>query len=100
MTTSKLKLALILSLVLVIGGLGAGMVYVQALGEQPALAVLPAHSADVRPAGWSPDGTGMASGSDDDTIRLWDAARGKESRALTGHQGPVSSVSWAPDGKT
>ena len=33
-------------------------------------------------------------------IKLWDAANGKEVRACQGHPGPVSSVVFAPDGRS
>ncbi len=33
------------------------------------------------------------------TIRIWDPVTGLELRVLTGHEGPVRSVTWRPDGK-
>jgi WD40 repeat protein len=48
---------------------------------------------------WSPDGTRIVSGSDDDTLRIWDASTGKSLRTLTGHGSAVGSVAWSPDGR-
>ncbi|KAK3612783.1 hypothetical protein LTR56_028241, partial [Elasticomyces elasticus] len=42
----------------------------------------------------------VASGSDDKTVRLWDAATGEERQKLKGHDGGVSAVAFSPDGKT
>ena len=41
----------------------------------------------------------LASGSRDETVRLWDAVTGEQKRAFIGHTGVVNSVSFSPDGK-
>ncbi|HUU19879.1 MAG TPA: protein kinase [Sedimentisphaerales bacterium] len=53
--------------------------------------------------GWnlaiSPDGKHVASGGDDNTIKVWDAATGAEVMTLPGHKDGISSVAFSPDGK-
>ena len=49
---------------------------------------------------FSPDGKTLASGSEDETIKLWDVATGKEQATLKGHTHAVCSVAFSPDGKT
>ena len=46
----------------------------------------------------SPDGTCIASASGDDTLKLWDAATGRELRTLKGHVEGVSSVAFNKGG--
>ncbi len=41
----------------------------------------------------------MVTGSSDKTVRLWDAATGKELRALGAHEQPIRSVAFSPDGR-
>jgi WD40 repeat protein len=49
---------------------------------------------------FSPDGRRLLSGSDDQTLRLWDAESGQEIRSFAGHQGDlVTSVAFSPDGQ-
>ena len=58
------------------------------------------HTNAVESAMHSPDGKTIVSASDDQTIRLWDAATGEQLRILKGHEGSVYSAMYSPDGKT
>ena len=48
---------------------------------------------------FSPDGQRIVSGSLDKTVRVWDAATGKEMLTLKGHRDGVESVAFSPDGQ-
>jgi small GTP-binding protein len=63
------------------------------------LRMLKGHHDAVRSVSFSPDGSYLASASDDETIRLWEVSSGKELRQFRGHQGAVRSASFSPDGK-
>ncbi|HTZ20028.1 MAG TPA: twin-arginine translocation signal domain-containing protein, partial [Opitutaceae bacterium] len=58
-----------------------------------------AHSASIYSVAFSPDGKRLASGSGDQTIKLWDVVSGELQRTLNGHKDPVASVAFSPDGQ-
>jgi WD40 repeat protein len=57
------------------------------------------HADSINEIVWSPDGATLASGSDDQTVRLWDIERGQLLNTLSAHQNDVMSVAWSPDGR-
>jgi parallel beta-helix repeat protein len=63
------------------------------------ITTLSGHTGGVWSVAFSPDGRLLASGSDDNTIRLWDVATGSLVRTLTGHTDWVRSVAFSPDGR-
>ncbi|KIX02554.1 uncharacterized protein Z518_08495 [Rhinocladiella mackenziei CBS 650.93] len=54
----------------------------------------------VRSVAFSPDGTTLASGSDDKSVRVWDSATGIQLEQFNSHTDVVRSVSFSPDGTT
>src|SRR5207248_11542 len=58
------------------------------------------HGGPVLALAFSPDGKTLASVSGDGTLRLWEAATGKELRRFLGHKGEVRCVAVAPDGNS
>ncbi|NER83477.1 MAG: hypothetical protein F6K42_28780, partial [Leptolyngbya sp. SIO1D8] len=78
---------------------------VQAMRQQQLLNVLEEFRPDVlsnsvRSVAWSPDGQFLASGSDDQTVKLWETNTGQCLHTLQGHSNAVVSVAWSPDSKT
>jgi eukaryotic-like serine/threonine-protein kinase len=57
------------------------------------------HGKAVHSIVFSPDGKQIASASQDQTIKVWDAANGQEVFTLKGHTNGVTSVAFSPDGK-
>jgi WD40 repeat protein len=58
------------------------------------------HLDQMKDAAFSPDSRLLATASVDSTIRLWEAATGRELTVLRGHLSQVDSVAFAEDGVT
>ena len=63
-------------------------------------ATLEGHTDNVWSVAFSPDGQMLASGSWDQTVRVWDVETEQLLHALTGHTHHVTSVAFSPDGQT
>jgi photosystem II stability/assembly factor-like uncharacterized protein len=61
--------------------------------------VLIGHTDWVNSVAFSPVSDWVASGSDDTTVRLWNASEGTEVLILEGHTGPVTEVAFSADGE-
>ncbi|WP_399457163.1 WD40 repeat domain-containing protein, partial [Streptomyces sp. WAC05858] len=59
---------------------------------------LKGHNDNVLAVAFSPDGKTLATGSNDDTARLWSTGTGSARTTLKGHNGNVWSVAFSPDG--
>lgn len=71
--------------------------------QRHAVGTLRHHTQEVCGLAWSPDGTTLASGANDNTLCLWDASvgEGRLSTAaprftLTDHQAAVKALAWCP----
>ena len=59
---------------------------------------LEGHSDSVTSVVFSPDGSKVASGSGDGTVRVWNVATGQAEQSLEGHSDWVTSFVFSPDG--
>jgi len=64
------------------------------------LALLTGHTDVVHSVAYSPDGTMLASGSQDGTVKLWEVASRETITTLEGHTRGVNYVLFSPDGTT
>jgi DNA-binding CsgD family transcriptional regulator len=62
--------------------------------------ILQGHTDMVRAVAFSPDGRTLASGSDDQSIKLWDVRSGQSLATLRGHTKYVLSVAFSSDSKS
>ena len=76
-----------------------GRIAIWTSGKTEPDAVLEGHTAPIVALAVSPDGATLASGSWDQTVRLWPLAGGAP-RVLEGHAQNVNGLAFAPDGRT
>ena len=83
---------------LAVGSFGAIRIWDLTTDVKPR--TIAAHSSWVKALAISPNGTTIASGSNDKTIRLWDLKDGNRIRTIEGHTEGVNVVVFSPDGQT
>lgn len=63
------------------------------------LAILEGHEGRVFSIAFSPDSQQLATGSEDQTVRIWDTATGTCLNTLKGHTKPVETILFSPNGE-
>jgi WD40 repeat protein len=70
----------------------------QAAGQPPDRVFNNGHTSSLTAVAFSPDRHLVATGADDRTIRIWDAATATEQRVLNGPSERINAIAFSPDG--
>jgi eukaryotic-like serine/threonine-protein kinase len=65
----------------------------------PKIVIYRGHSDEVNAVNWSPDGKLIASGSRDDTARVWNSSTGNTIYTYSSNHSSVFGVVWSPNGQ-
>ncbi|HEV2835462.1 MAG TPA: caspase family protein [Pyrinomonadaceae bacterium] len=68
-------------------------------GPRPEVVIQSSHTKAVNALAFAPDASWLASGANDDTIKIWDTATGHLLRTLYGHSANINALAVSPDGK-
>jgi len=83
--------------ILTSGGRDASIINHDVRVQNHMVSVLSGHTQEVCSLHWSQDGTTLASGSNDNTVCVWDGTANQEARLrLTHHQAAVKAMAWCP----
>ena len=86
------------------GGDDSKLVLISVFEEHDSRIIVGAHTKGVYSVAFKPNSHLLASGSADNTIRIWNFRKPRlhpqYMRTLEGHRGSVNSVAWSPDGRT
>lgn len=83
----------------IVSGLLVLLLSVLQAQEKPELVITTGHILSVKSCAFHPKGRFMATGSDDNSIKIWDRALKQEFRTLTGHTSGVRQVAYTHDGE-
>ena len=83
----------------IVAAAAGSKVFVWRLGTPDPAQVLAGHSGALGSLTFSRDGTRLATGGRDTTVRIWDLKSGRAVSCFTNHTRWVSSVAFSPDGR-